>query len=109
MHLTAGERLRKLPGQAMSSIWWPFTQHAHMTPSKVLCIDARAGESLLVASPTSTTPASHQAPQGPEGLEQSTGRAGELQLKLHYDACCSWWTQVILARWGGALLHLQWL
>ena len=92
-YLCAGERLRKLPGQALSSIWWPFTQHAHMAPGKVLTIDARAGEQLLVASdpnaPAAAAPASHAA-----AGQEAARSPRHMELRPHYDACCSWWTQV---------------
>ncbi len=91
--LYAGERLRKLPGQALASIWWPFTQHAHMAPSKVLTIDARAGEQLLVASAPTAPAAAAPAPRAAAGQE-AVMSPGHMELRPHYDACCSWWTQV---------------
>ena len=60
---------------AKAKLWWPFTQHATVQQDKVTVIDARCGEQYAVYKITDNQ---------------------EAQLQLQYDACASWWTQVLL-------------
>ena len=60
---------RELPGRALRSLWYPFTQHAATREEDLLVVDSRCGEDLLVS-------------QGP----------GE-SLEPRFDASASWWTQ----------------
>ena len=60
---------RELPGRALRSLWYPFTQHSTIREDDLLVVDSRCGEELLVS-------------RGP----------GEA-LEPRFDASASWWTQ----------------
>ena len=73
-HLEHGHQARRarhqeLPGRALRSLWYPFTQHSTTREEDLLVVDSRCGEDLLVS-------------RGP----------GEA-LEPRFDASASWWTQ----------------
>ena len=77
-YVLAVKRLRQLKPAALNNIWWPFTQHQGMTEEHVTTIEARAGESFVVARTDSDLKGSEEI----------------LALSARHDACSSWWTQV---------------
>ena len=90
-HATRLAALRGMAGEARRTLWWPFTQHAHIgSDAAVTVIDARVGESFAVFQPSSsgsTTSSQHIDRSGTE-----LGSAGPALATLQ-DACASWWTQ----------------
>ena len=74
----AVQRLASLADATLQRVWWPFTQHQGMTRRQVTVIEARVGESFLVAEDAALSGAGSHAPD----------------LVPKHDACSSWWTQV---------------
>lgn len=60
---------------AKAKLWWPFTQHTNVQQDDVTVIDARCGEQYAVYQKAKDTQ--------------------KAELQLQYDACASWWTQVL--------------
>jgi len=66
--------LRKLPDEALSMFWWPFTQHATVERDSVTVIDGRYGEDFAIYVPNSNA-------------------AKDGSVLLRFDGAASWWTQ----------------
>lgn len=47
-HLRRIDRLQSMPEKAMTSLWWPFTQHSLVSKEGVTVIDSRSGENFSV-------------------------------------------------------------
>ena len=74
--------LDKARADAKQKLWWPFTQHSTVLTDSVTVIDSRCGERFAVYQPGEAA-GSHADPHA------------DPQLQMQYDACASWWTQVL--------------
>ncbi|KAM7198202.1 bifunctional dethiobiotin synthetase/7 8-diamino-pelargonic acid aminotransferase [Naviculisporaceae sp. PSN 640] len=74
-HISRLRRLDTMGESALSSIWYPFTQHANLTPDKITVIDSARGDYF----------------QTWKSNQPLTERHGALQPT--FDASASWWTQ----------------
>lgn len=68
--------LRSAPGDALATLWWPFTQHAGLGETEVAVVDSRCGATLALLSDAGSAPA----------------------LRSVADASCAWWTQGLAPR-----------
>ncbi|CCG84650.1 protein of unknown function [Taphrina deformans PYCC 5710] len=74
-------RLREMPGLALSKLWYPFTQHAHLSESGVTTIDSAHDDDFATFEPAAT------------------------ELRPVFDGSASWWTQGL--GHGNATLSLE--
>lgn len=84
LHRAHAARLAALeaaPRRALTTLWWPFTQHSGVVARDVCVVDARLGERLSVVAPA---PAEHPG---------AAADASPLFLESVADASCAWWTQ----------------
>ena len=66
--------LQSLPDEALTKIWWPFTQHAMVERDAVTVIDGRYGEDFAIYA-------------------QNTHSSKDGSIVLRFDGSASWWTQ----------------
>lgn len=68
-HAARVARLREMPDLALSTLWYPFTQHSHLSPAGVTTIDSALGDDF------------------------ATFDADNTALRPVFDGSASWWTQ----------------
>ncbi|KAG2501947.1 hypothetical protein HYH03_000445 [Edaphochlamys debaryana] len=78
-HAARTARLLAAAREAEGAFWWPFTQHAGLTPGSATVVDSRCGDTWTALSAPASTAAA--------------GDVTNAQLVPLYDASCSWWTQ----------------
>jgi dethiobiotin synthetase/adenosylmethionine--8-amino-7-oxononanoate aminotransferase len=85
---------------AHKTIWYPFTQHKHLTPDKITVIDSAQGDYFQTLAPpptTSTTSTTETTPPPPAPAQPTPNRddpnPGSLLLHPSFDGSASWWTQ----------------
>ncbi|TFK72989.1 PLP-dependent transferase [Pluteus cervinus] len=76
-HTRRLQELISMPKRALSSIWWPFVQHSHISPSDVTVIDSAYQDFFSTHKPATTSSSTTS------------------QLKPEFDGSASWWTQAI--------------
>ncbi|KAK3997867.1 putative Adenosylmethionine-8-amino-7-oxononanoate aminotransferase [Cladorrhinum sp. PSN332] len=72
-HANRISRLQSMPAAASQTIWYPFTQHQHLTPDKIAVIDSAKDSHFDTLVP---------APVPSDSL-----------LRPSFDGSASWWTQ----------------
>ncbi|KAK0737346.1 pyridoxal phosphate-dependent transferase, partial [Apiosordaria backusii] len=70
-HANRISRLQSMPTTASQTIWYPFTQHQHLTPDKITVIDSAKDSHFDTFVPSSPGPV----------------------LRPSFDGSASWWTQ----------------
>ncbi|KAK5989372.1 Bifunctional dethiobiotin synthetase/adenosylmethionine-8-amino-7-oxononanoate aminotransferase [Cladobotryum mycophilum] len=70
-------RLESMPGKALESIWFPFTQHKLIPPEDVMVIDSAHGDYFQTLSPS----------------HRNSSTADESLIRASFDGSASWWTQ----------------
>ncbi|SPQ27126.1 bc58ca73-f959-41e4-8e78-16159de37723 [Thermothielavioides terrestris] len=96
-------RLESMSAAAHKTIWYPFTQHKHLTPDKITVIDSAQGDYFQTLAPpptTSTTSATETTtppPPPPPAQPTSTPNRDDPNpgslLHPSFDGSASWWTQ----------------
>ncbi|KAG2439490.1 hypothetical protein HXX76_004844 [Chlamydomonas incerta] len=80
-HAARLARLAAAAAAAEAQLWWPFTQHASLTPgAAATVIDSRCGDTWMALCP-------------PAAGGAAGGGAAAAALTPLYDGSCSWWTQ----------------
>ncbi|KAB5584964.1 pyridoxal phosphate-dependent transferase [Coniochaeta sp. 2T2.1] len=74
-------RLESMSTTAHKTIFYPFTQHKHLTPDRITVIDSAHGDNFQTVIP-SPSPSSSPSSSSPTALLQPS-----------FDASASWWTQ----------------
>ncbi|KAF7543443.1 hypothetical protein G7046_g9999 [Stylonectria norvegica] len=70
-------RLDSMAAKAHAQIWYPFTQHALLTPTSITAIDSAHGDFFQTLRPAAAQAADASAPL----------------LQASFDGSASWWTQ----------------
>ncbi|RKF63555.1 Bifunctional dethiobiotin synthetase/7,8-diamino-pelargonic acid aminotransferase, mitochondrial [Erysiphe neolycopersici] len=78
-HQTRIEKLEQMSKDAHAKIWYPFTQHKLVSPTKIMPIDSASGDFFMAACLKSKT--------SPSSCED------EAILSPVFDGSASWWTQ----------------
>lgn len=82
-HAARLENLASMPHRTLSSVWWPFTQHASVKGESSVTVIDSAHEDFFVAS-------------GPNSFDERDPPAATSRSSLlatEFDGSASWWTQ----------------
>lgn len=78
-HASRIAEIESMPARAAETIWYPFTQHAEISPATIQAIDSAHGDFFQVYSP---------AAKSAKSAEKQ-----EEVLRQKFDGSASWWTQ----------------
>ncbi|KAI0888244.1 bifunctional dethiobiotin synthetase/adenosylmethionine-8-amino-7-oxononanoate aminotransferase [Annulohypoxylon maeteangense] len=76
-HQTRIERLESMSGEAYKRIWYPFTQHKHISQDSIAVIDSARGDFFQTLVPS---------------IKGENGKKDPI-LQPSFDGSASWWTQ----------------
>ena len=95
--------MASMPERTLSSVWWPFVQHANIPGAQekhrgVTVIDSALGDFLEASgpgSPSTLTSAIHEGEDGARTSNSSDKSNCTSLLSWQFDGSASWWTQAL--------------
>ncbi|KAH8146259.1 uncharacterized protein LAJ45_09701 [Morchella importuna] len=80
-HARRIDKLATMADEAVSTIWYPFTQHQHLTADAITAIDSAHGDFFQTYNNTNTRAANEK------------NKGDDVVLRPTFDGSGSWWTQ----------------